>query len=62
MKTLEFIHSFVKKFYYLNRLFISNCRRIRYMTSNATDDVSAKRLWDLSCQMVQIDPNLRLSQ
>jgi retinol dehydrogenase-12 len=42
--------------------YYSNCRRIRYMTSNATDDVSAKRLWHLSCQMVQIDPNLRLNQ
>jgi hypothetical protein len=31
------------------------------MTSNATDDVSAKRLWDLSCEMVKMDPNLKLA-
>jgi hypothetical protein len=30
------------------------------MTSNATDERdSPKRLWDLSCQIVQIDPNLK---
>lgn len=38
----------------------SNCRRVdkKCMSWRATDDESAKKLWQLSCDLVKLEDNL----
>jgi hypothetical protein len=50
-----------KKGYYNKSIcFYSNCRRVDCMVSRATDDESAKKLWELSCDLVKLEDELRI--
>ncbi|XP_054152561.1 retinol dehydrogenase 12-like [Oppia nitens] len=41
-------------FYYVN------CARVNGMVSAAKDDISGEKLWDLSCDLVNLEPHLRI--
>ncbi|CAG2178389.1 unnamed protein product, partial [Oppiella nova] len=40
--------------------YYANCLRVDNMISSATDDKSGERLWDLSCDLVDLEDHLRL--
>ncbi|CAG2102065.1 unnamed protein product [Medioppia subpectinata] len=37
-----------------------NCRRVKHMAPNGTDNAVAGKLWDLSVQLVQLEPEFRI--
>ena len=39
---------------------IRNCRRVENMVANAVDDVSARKLWELSCKLVGIEDKYKV--
>ncbi|CAG2173105.1 unnamed protein product [Oppiella nova] len=39
--------------------YYENCRRVEHMLSTATDDKVSERLWDLSCDLVDLNDDMR---
>ncbi len=55
----DFLKKLTPKRFIIN-FFYSNCRRVDCMVSRATDDESAKKLWELSCDLVKLEDELRM--
>ncbi|CAG2116491.1 unnamed protein product, partial [Medioppia subpectinata] len=51
-------------YYYDNNQFavilFSNCRRVKHMVSNARNDTTARLLWELSADLVNLEKELRI--
>ena len=41
-------------------IYCSDCRRIDRMVSQAVDDSVAQKLWELSCDLVKLEDDLRI--
>jgi hypothetical protein len=56
---IQFIFHECKHFSY----FTSDCCRVndKLMVSRATDDRSAKMLWELSCDLVRLEDHLKIN-
>ena len=57
----ESVQDLISIFFLLILSFNSNCRRVKWMISQARDDRSADRLYHLSSQLVKLEENLRLN-
>ncbi|CAG2178248.1 unnamed protein product, partial [Oppiella nova] len=40
--------------------YYDNCRRVDRMVTEARDDLMARKLWDLSCDLVKLEDHLRI--